>query len=91
MFSENTAAFMSDFGVTCVFGTLSATVLLSSNEKDVVGGRGMSTSYQMRYWSAELPGLKYGSAVTVDGTAYRVLTTGPEGDGKISVAVLERS
>jgi len=80
---------MADFGVTCVFGSVSKTVLLDANDKDVGGGRASSTTYTMQYWTADLPDLVYGSLITVDGVAYRVLTSGPKSDGKLSTAQLE--
>lgn len=88
-FAENRAAFMADFGLECVFGSLSATVLLDIMTEDVLSGRAASDKYQMRYWTNELPGLTFNSAITVDGTAYKVLNLKRESDGATSCAQLE--
>lgn len=89
-FVENRAAFMADFGLTCVFGSLSVTVLLDIMTDDVVGGRASSEKYEMRYWTNELPSLIFGSSLVVDGTAYKVANSPKrEGDGSTSCAQLE--
>lgn len=88
-FVENRAAFMADFGLKCVFGSLSATVLLDIVTEDVLSGRAASDKYQMRYWTSDLPGLTFQSAVTVDGNSYTVLNTKRESDGMTSCAQLE--
>lgn len=88
-FTESTTAFMADFGVTCTFGAVTAKVIMDHIGEEVLNGRGSSVNHQMRFWTAQLPNLTFGSSVTVAGVQYRVLTVQPSYDGATSTAQLE--
>ena len=90
MFTEDLQPFLVDFGVTCVYGSQSALVLLDQPGELVLSDAQLTVDYQMTYASTDLSGLKHGDSVTVDGVAYTVRVPKPIEDGRFKVAGLKR-
>lgn len=91
MITEDLGLFLADFGVACVFGARTVTVLLDMPDTTVLGGLAQSTSYSMTYRTSDLPGLAHDSAVTVNGVSYNVITVSLIDDGVFSTAALEKT
>lgn len=87
---ETPSVFMQEFGVPVVFGAYSTTGVLDSPDEDVVTGHSVSRQYLLTYESVKLPGLRNGSAITVSGISYSVLSTHAVDDGIFSSARLSR-
>jgi hypothetical protein len=85
---EDPQAFLSDFGVQATFGSLSANIILSLPGVDLLGGRVESNQYEAEFASADLPGLAYGSLITINSVVYKVLNVFPLDDGTFSRARL---
>lgn len=94
----DSSIFFADMGLPVVFGAYSAKGLLDIASADLDDGSGMIIKGRTRVLtfptmtntgSASLPGLRKGSSLTVDGTAYLVTWTNPEDDGLTSKAYLE--
>ena len=91
MISENLGAFLADFGVACEFGDLRATVILDTPDVNVLGERVQSTAFSMLYATRDLPALKHGDWVTVDGVQYDVINPSLIDDGRFSRAALQQT
>ena len=89
MFAESTAAFFADFGVPAIFGDSTAIVLLDQPEANILDDRVQTTQYQITFRTADLPGLKHGSWIQVDGKQFSVINVRPVDDGVFSVAPLK--
>lgn len=90
MFTENTAAFLADFGLSATVGAVTATVLLDQPDEEVLSGRAMSRAYDMTYRVADFPTLARGDAVTVAAASYTVYSPPRRlDDGVFAVARLE--
>lgn len=87
---EDLAPLFADFGVTAVFGVLTAQVLLDAPGEEIFDGMQQSTEYAITYRSTDLSGLVAGSAITVDGVVFKVRQTTPQGDGKLIKAMLKK-
>lgn len=94
MFAESLSAFFAaaDFGVTATHGGESAQVILDAPNTDILGGRGMTTEPSILYKTGDLPTLKRGDAIVVDGVNYTVNET-PQSvdDGKLRRALLSKT
>lgn len=90
MFVEDLAVLFADFGVTAVYGSLTALVVLDMPDQQVLGGMQISADYAITYRSVDLVGLKHGDALTVDGTSYTVREVTRLDDGRITHATLKR-
>jgi hypothetical protein len=84
------APFLADFGVTAVFGSATAQVILDMPDQSILGDMQLSTEYAITYAAADLAGLKHGSAITVDGVAYTVREVTRMEDGRMVRAVLKK-
>ena len=91
MITENLAIFLADFGVPCVFGSYTPQVLLDAPGQDLLGNRAISISYRIYFVSAQLPGLAFRSAITVNSVAFTVNEVLPIDDGIWSEAKLEKT
>ncbi len=87
---EDLAAFFADFGVQASANGMTACVLLDMPGQSLLGDMQISTDYAITYASADLPGLKHGSSITVSGSAYTVREITLQDDGQISRASLKR-
>lgn len=86
---DDPSAYLTEFGVAAVFGAYSATVLLDRPDREFFNGEAQSADYQIEFATADLPGLQYGSAITVGGTAYTVIKVLALDDGTFSTATLQ--
>lgn len=91
MFTENTAQFFTEFGVSATFGSDTGLVLFDTPEQIVAGGDVISAEYKITYRSALFAALKYNDTITVNGTSYRVNTVQAIQDGALKEAILSQS
>ena len=70
--NEDLTVFLSDFGVTCTSGAVTALGLLDMPSQVLAGDMVLSTDYTLTARSADFGGLYYGDAVVVDGINYQV-------------------
>ncbi len=88
-FVENLDAFLADFGVVAVYGSETASVIFDMPDL-IIAGDQISADYLITYKATVFTALKYGDAITVDGTAYTVSFTQVVGDGKFKTASLNK-
>jgi hypothetical protein len=86
---EDISVFFTDFAATLIFGEYEAQVILSYPGEDLLGGAIASNQYEMEYAANTLPGLVYGSTVTIRSINFTVLQTYPMSDGVIYRARLQ--
>jgi hypothetical protein len=82
--------FLRDFGLPIQFGSARAKGILDMPTEIVAGGMVLTTDYSLTYRTSDLPGLEYGSTVTVDGLQYTVREVRLQDDGVFSIAYLQR-
>jgi len=70
--NEDLTVFLSDFGVTCTSGAVTALGLLDMPSQVLAGDMVLSTDYTLTARSADFGGLYYGDAIVVDGINYQV-------------------
>jgi hypothetical protein len=92
MFTENIDQFFSaaDFGVTATAGANTCQVIFDSPENFIGDGNVISAEYKITYKTGNLPGLAYGSSITVDGVAYTVNQVYAIEDGRLTTAELSK-
>lgn len=83
--------FFPEFGVSAEYADMRVLVTLDMPDQGILGDRMLSTQYLMTYASADLPGLKHGDALIVDGMNYSVVDVRKIDDGKLSHAELQRA
>ncbi|HTH40262.1 MAG TPA: hypothetical protein VL968_05690 [Rhodocyclaceae bacterium] len=88
--TEDLSVFFADLGVTAVYGTQTAKVLMDEPDEDVLSGRMISTGYAITYAATDLAGLKHNDAIIVDGTDYQVVSVRKQDDGKLIRATLQK-
>jgi len=81
--SEDLSAFLTDFGVSCTSGAVTALGILDMPGQLLADGMVISTDYQLTAKADDFGGLLYGDAITVDGVNYSVRETRRIDDGKM--------
>jgi len=81
--SENLSLFLTDFGVSCTSGAVTALGILDMPGQVLAEGMVISTDYQLTAKADDFGGLLYGDAITVDGVNYSVRETRRIDDGKM--------
>ena len=89
--AEDFDTYFSDFAVTAVCGAFTAKVILDMPDEPVLGDRVRSRKYAVTLHTGDLGTLTFGTSMTVDGTAYRVLEVNSLDDGKLQQAILEKT
>jgi hypothetical protein len=89
-FQEDLTPFFSDFTVTAQVDDRSASVILSEPDQEVLNGRVVSTHYTMTFRTVDFPDLDYGDQVVIGTVNYNVQVVNKEGDGAVSMAILQR-
>ena len=91
MLTENTAAFLADFGVIAQVGTRHAAVLLDAPDANILGDRAQSTAYQMTFRAIDFPDLTHADTLLVAGNQYEVIIISSIDDGVFKHATLQRT
>jgi len=91
MFVEDLDILFADFGVPASSGANSATVLLDMPDEAILGDRQISTEYAITARAMDLPGLKHGDAITVNGVSYSVRAVKLLDDGALKIATLSKT
>ena len=79
--NEDLTVFLSDFGVSCTAGAISALGILDMPSQIISGDMVLSTDYTLTARTSDFGGLTYGDAITVAGAAYQVRETRLIDDG----------
>ena len=90
MIAEDLDVLFADFGVTASLGSLTAQVILDRPDDAILGGMQISTDYAITFQAAQLPAIKHGDPITVDGTPYTVREVTLLDDGRLGKAALKR-
>lgn len=94
MFAENLDVFLRDFGLTCVAGSRSFSVLLDTPDEtmNMAGVNVLSTMYACTAKTSDVQAaaLASGSPVTVAGTAYVVRDVVLQDDGAFTKLTLSK-
>lgn len=80
--SEDLSVFLTDFGVSCTSGSVTALGIIDMPGQVLADGMVISTDYTLTARAADFGGLIYGDAITVDGSNYSVRDTRRVDDGK---------
>lgn len=88
MFEEDLSFLFADFGVTCVFGSISALVIFDQPDASFVSNMQVLTEYEMTFKTTDLQGLKHLSVVVIKGKSYSVKDVRQVNDGALSTAGL---
>lgn len=83
------AAFLDDFGLPVVWGSITTTGILDSPGALELNGQISSTDFAVRFLTTSLPGIDTDDQLTVAGVKYQVRYVLPVGDGKFSIATLK--
>jgi hypothetical protein len=86
---ENPLIFLEDFGITVTYGPYTLRGILSQPGQDLLGGRIESTQYELMFLTSQMPGVGYGSTLTIGGTVFTVLGTLQLDDGEFSTARMQ--
>lgn len=70
--NEDLTVFLSDFGVSCTAGAVTALGILDMPSQVLAGDMVLSTDYTLTARSADFGGLYYGDAIVVAGINYQV-------------------
>lgn len=90
--TEDLSVFMSDFGVNCTAGAVSAFGILDMPSQIISGDMVLSTEYTLTARTADFGGLLYGDGITVDGVNYQVRETRKIDDGAfVEIALMRLS
>ena len=89
--SEDLTVFLSDFGVSCTSGSVTASGILDMPSQIIAeGGMVINTDYTLTARTADFGGLLYGDAITVDGVNYSVREARKIDDGVFSELLLSK-
>lgn len=88
--TENLDAFLQDFGVSVVLGSVSGLGVLDMPDQVVGGGLVQSTDYSLICKTADFGGATLGDAILVDGLAYEVRDVNKIDDGRFCRLSLSR-
>jgi hypothetical protein len=91
MIDELPDQFLNDFGVPVVFGNRTVKGILDMPTEVLSGNMVLSTDYQLTFKTSALPGLGYGSAITVNRVAYTVKSVRQVDDGTFSIADIQKN
>lgn len=89
-FSEDLSLFLSDFGVQCTAGAVTALGILDMPSQIVSGDMVLSTDYTLTARAADFGELLYSDGITVDGVNYQVREVRRIDDGKFCEIALAR-
>mgnify|MGYP006266974905 CR=1 FL=1 len=89
--NEDLGIFLSDFGVSCTAGAISAFGILDMPSQIIAtDGMVLSTDYMLTARAADFGGLLYGDGITVDGVNYQVREVRRVDDGKfVEIALMK--
>lgn len=89
-FTEDLSIFLSDFGVSCTSGAITAMGILDMPTQIISGEMVLSTDYTLTARTADFGGLLYGDGITVDGVNYQVREVRKLDDGAfVEVALMK--
>ena len=91
MITEDLSLFLSDFGVSCTAGAVTALGILDMPSQVLAGEMVLSTDYTLTAKASDFGSLKYGDAITVAGTAYTVRETQYIDDGAMVQLGLQKT
>jgi riboflavin synthase alpha subunit len=80
--SEDLSVFLTDFGVSCTSGAVTALGILDMPGQVLADGMVISTDYQLTAKASDFGALKYNDSISVDGVAYTVRDTRLIDDGR---------
>lgn len=90
--TEDLSVFLSDFGVSCTAGAVSALGILDMPSQIISGDMVLSTDYTLTCRAADFGGLLYGDGITVGGVSYQVRETRKIDDGAfVEIALMRLS
>lgn len=90
-FTESLDVFLSDFGVTCTSGAVTALGILDMPSEIIADGMVLTTDYTVTAKASDFGSLKYGDAMTVNAVAYTVRETRLVDDGSFVTIALQKS
>ena len=82
MITENLDVFLADFGVSVTAGAITGVGLFDMPTQIIADGMVLTSDYTLTAKTSDFGGLRYGDAITVDGTAYQVREVRRLDDGK---------
>ena len=88
--NEDLTVFLSDFGVSCTAGAITALGLLDMPSQVLAGDMVLSTDYTLTARAADFGGLLYGDGITVGGVNYSVREVRQIDDGMFVEIALQR-
>jgi hypothetical protein len=88
--TEDLTVFLTDFGVSCTAGAVSALGILDMPTEIIAGGMVLTTDYLLTARTIDFGGLMYGDSITVDGVTYQVRETRKLDDGVFSELLLTK-
>lgn len=91
MIVDDASLYLQDFGKTVVIGAASGLGILDAPGERIIGDVVMSVDYALTVPAALGLGVKYGTALTVDGVAFTVKENQPQQDGLFHVLMLEKT
>lgn len=91
MITDDASLYLQDFGKTVVIGTASGLGILDAPGDRIIGDMVMAVDYALTVPASLASGVKYGTALTVDGVAFTVKENQPQQDGLFHVLMLEKS
>jgi len=80
--TENLDVFLADFGVSVTAGAIAGVGLFDMPTQVIADGMVLTSDYTLTAKTSDFGGLRYGDAITVDGTAYQVREVRRLDDGK---------
>lgn len=88
--TEDLTLFLTDFGVTCTTGAVSALGILDCPTQVLAGDMVLSTDYTLTCRANDFGGLLYGDEITVGGVNYQVREVRKLDDGSFVEVALQR-
>lgn len=88
--SEDLSVFLTDFGVSCTSGSVTALGILDMPGQVLADGMVITTDYTLTTRTIDFGNLVYGNTMTVDGEAYEVREVRNLDDGKFCEIALQK-
>lgn len=88
--SEDLDLFLTDFGVTCTSGAVTASGILDMPSQVIADGMVLTTDYRLTVKTSQLGHLLYGDGITVDGVNYQVREAMKVDDGAFTELMLTK-